>query len=94
MKDEFRLASAASASDPRPLPELVFHDPYEVLVDPDLTPAERQAILASWASDLGAMDGPRRAGTCLDEVLKALRTLDERAGAVIDQFSTLPPTLG
>ena len=33
-----------------------FHHPSEVLANPDLTVAERRAILASWASDARAVE--------------------------------------
>jgi hypothetical protein len=64
-------------------PGLAFSHPSEVLDHPDLSHAERRAILASWASDARAVEGAHWM-RCLDngsvvtlaEVLDALRKLD------------------
>jgi hypothetical protein len=68
-------------------PAQAFEHPSEVAKDPDLTLNEKRAILASWASDACAIEA---VGTlrCLpggkrpvhfDEVMDALRALDEEA---------------
>ena len=64
-------------------PGLVFSHPSQVLDHPELSHAERRAILASWASDARAVEGAHWM-RCLDngavvtlaEVLDALRKLD------------------
>jgi hypothetical protein len=64
-------------------PGLAFSHPNEVLDHPELSQAERRAILASWASDARALEGAHWM-RCLDngsvvtlaEVLDALRKLD------------------
>lgn len=101
MKNEFQFEGPASAPDMSVPAELVFQHPDEVLLDSDLTPAEQRAILASWASDLHAVEGlpdvrqlANGARICLHDVLRALATLDARTPAVIDQPSTLPPISG
>jgi hypothetical protein len=69
-------------------PAQVFGHPSEVVNDPDLTLNEKRAILASWASDacaveaapqfrLGANGSPAR----FDDIMDALRTLDQQSGA-------------
>lgn len=96
MKEEIQF-TLASAPDPSVPSELIFQHPDEVLLDPDLTLAEQRAILASWASDLHAAAGlpearqlENGARICLRDVLNALRALDERSPAVIDQVSQIP----
>ena len=67
-------------------PGLAFSHPSEVLDHPDLSHAERRAILASWASDARAVEGAHWM-RCLDngsvvtlaEVLEALRQLDAQS---------------
>jgi hypothetical protein len=68
-------------------PSQAFEHPSEVVNDPDLTLNEKRAILASWASDACAMKavptwrcrpGGRRP-VHFDEVMDALRALDEEA---------------
>ena len=68
--------------------------PAEVVDDPQLTPDEKREILASWASDAHAVaNAPALrqidsgAIVCIDDVLQALRSLneDEKPGV-----STLP----
>jgi hypothetical protein len=64
-------------------PGLAFSHPSEVLDHPELSHAERRAILASWASDARAVEGAHWM-RCVDngfvvtlaEVLDALRKLD------------------
>jgi hypothetical protein len=69
-------------------PGLAFSLPNEVLDHPELSNAERRAILASWASDARAVEAAhwmRRLDNgsmvALDEVLQALRKLDAHAAA-------------
>jgi hypothetical protein len=66
-------------------PANAFEHPSEVVDDPDLTLNEKRAILASWASDACAIEaapelraGPR-APVRFDDIMDALRTLDEQA---------------
>ena len=67
-------------------PGLAFSHPSEVLDHPELSHAERRAILASWASDARAVEGAHWM-RCLDngavvtlaEVLHALRKLAQTA---------------
>jgi hypothetical protein len=69
-------------------PTRAFEHPRHVVEDPDLTLNEKRAILASRASDACAIEAApalRQApGTALpvrfDDVLDALRTLDQQAG--------------
>jgi hypothetical protein len=69
-------------------PGLAFSHPDEVLDHPELSDAERRAILASWASDARAVEDAHWM-RCLDngsivslaEVLDALRKLDARGAA-------------
>lgn len=64
-------------------PGLAFSHPSEVLDHPELSHAERRAVLASWASDARAVEGAHWM-RCVDngsvvtlaEVLDALRKLD------------------
>jgi hypothetical protein len=63
----------------------IFQRPNEVLNDPIMSRSEKQALLASWASDAHAVpDAPtmRRLEdgsiVAVDEVLDALKALDER----------------
>jgi hypothetical protein len=69
-------------------PGLAFSHPNEVLGHPELSDAERRAILASWASDARAVEGAHwmrcldnGSIVTLDEVLQALRKLDARVAA-------------
>jgi hypothetical protein len=76
--------------DPRALPldrlitpAAAFNHPDDVLSHPELTAAEKRAILASWASDAHAVENSPwlRQLECgarvpLSEVLRALRSLD------------------
>ncbi len=64
-------------------PAQAFSHPSEVLADPDLTRAEKRAILASWASDACALEAapePREAPhgpiVRFDDIMDALRALD------------------
>jgi hypothetical protein len=68
-------------------PSQAFGHPSEVVNDPDLTLNEKRAILASWASDACAIEAVPTL-RCLpagkrpvhfDEVMDALRALDEEA---------------
>ena len=65
-------------------PGIVFEHPKDVVAHPDLTLAEKRAILASWASDASAiascpaLRGPAglKAPVSLDAILEALCDLD------------------
>lgn len=64
----------------------VFVHPEEVADNPILTPSEKRALLASWASDQHAVEGAPQlrqldsgAIVPLDAILSALRALDEPA---------------
>jgi hypothetical protein len=64
-------------------PAQAFADPAQVLGDPDLTRAEKRAILASWASDACALEATpelrevqRGRVVRFDEIMDALRALD------------------
>jgi hypothetical protein len=65
-------------------PARVFTHPSEVVEHPELSPGEKRAILASWASDACAVEAapslrrlPGAAGPVgIDDVLAALRALD------------------
>jgi hypothetical protein len=68
-------------------PAQAFEHPSEVVKEPDLTFNEKRAILASWASDACAIEAGATL-RCLpggkrpvhfDEVMDALRALDEEA---------------
>ena len=66
-------------------PAQAFAHPSDVVSDPDLTLNEKRAILGSWASDACAVDsaptlrhrGPGRPPVGFDDVMDALRTLDQ-----------------
>jgi hypothetical protein len=68
-------------------PAQAFEHPSEVVNDSDLTLNEKRAILASWASDACAMEAVptlrclpgRKHPVHFDEVIDALRALDEEA---------------
>ena len=65
-------------------PGTVFHHPKDVVAHPDLSIAEKRAILASWASDASAiascpaLRAPTglKAPVTIDEILDALCELD------------------
>lgn len=64
-------------------PAQAFSHPSEVLGDPDLTRAEKRAILASWASDACALEAapelreaPHGPIVRFDDIMDALRALD------------------
>jgi hypothetical protein len=70
-------------------PAQAFEHPRHVVEDPDLTLNEKRAILASWASDACAIEAAPalRQAPCsgqpvrFDDVMEALRALDQQAGA-------------
>ena len=62
-------------------PAKAFQHPSDVVRDPDLTPNEKRAILASWASDWASEAGKPIA---LSAVLEALSALDQRAHGAAD----------
>jgi hypothetical protein len=68
-------------------PAMAFAHPMDVVRDPDLTLAEKRAILASWASDACAVEAAPElrsiaSGTFVrwDGIMDALRALDEECG--------------
>lgn len=74
-------------------PAKAFAHPMDVVRDPDLTLAEKRAILASWASDACAVEAAPElrsiaSGTFVrwDGIMDALRALDEESG----YFKSLP----
>lgn len=69
-------------------PAQAFEHPSQVVNDPDLTLNEKRAILASWASDACAVEaapalrqGRNGKTVAFDDVMEALRLLDEEARA-------------
>lgn len=66
-------------------PAQMFDHPADVVNDPDLTLNQKRAILASWASDACAVEAApalrmgRKAPVHFDEIMAALRLLDEQA---------------
>ena len=67
-------------------PAQAFDHPAEVANDPDLTLKEKRAILASWASDVCAVEAapelrsaPRGDPVRFDDIMDALRQLDRDA---------------
>jgi hypothetical protein len=66
-------------------PAGAFRTPKDVVADPDLTLHEKRAILASWASDVCAVEASpvRRArpgaGVRFDDIMDALKELDGEA---------------
>jgi len=63
-------------------PASAFEHPRDVLNDPDLTRAEKRAILSSWASDACAISpairqAPGGKPVTFDEIVDALRALDD-----------------
>ena len=69
-------------------PGQAFDHPEQVVDDPDLTLNEKRAILASWASDVCAIEAApplrRLPGSgrvvSIDDILEALRRLDKESG--------------
>ena len=67
-------------------PARAFEGPSDVVNDADLTPNEKRAILASWASDACAIEAapalrqvlPDGTLVSYDEVMDALRALDKQ----------------
>jgi hypothetical protein len=75
-------------------PAQAFTHPSEVVQDPDLTLAEKRAILASWASDACAVEAvpalrraPGTPAVRFDGIMDALRTLDRQAN---EQYKPKP----
>ena len=69
-------------------PASAFGHPSEVVGDPDLTLNEKRAILASWASDVCAIEqtpdlraAPNGPPVRFDDIMEALRTLDKQVNA-------------
>lgn len=70
-------------------PAQAFEHPSQIVHDPDMTLNEKRAILAAWASDACAVESApalRQAAigkpVTFDDIIEALRTLDEEARAV------------
>src|SRR3954469_16640058 len=66
-------------------PAQAFAHPSEVVNDPDLTLNEKRAILASWASDVCAVEAtpalrktPGGSTVTFDDILDALKALDKQ----------------
>jgi len=83
MRNEASFESAVPTPVFYAAPTLNFHHPSEVLGHPDLTVAERRAILADWASDARAVENAPRLRQLengvripVSEILSALRRLD------------------
>ena len=79
----------------------IYTHPDDVAADPQLTAAEKRALLASWISDARAVvNAPalRRldsgAVVAVDAILRALRALDEPSLAEPDARNRLPPSPG
>jgi hypothetical protein len=67
-------------------PADAFSHPQEVVCDPDLSINVKRTILASWASDACAVEAmpglrksPRGAPVSFDDIMDALKELDEKA---------------
>lgn len=67
-------------------PARAFQTPSQVVNDPDLTLAEKRAVLASWASDACAVEAapelrqpPNGPVVTYDDIMDALRALDGEA---------------
>lgn len=94
------------AATARAVPGDVFRHPRDVVRHPGLSPAEKRAILAAWASDAHAVEGcpglrclpgGRAEAVSIDEVLAALQALDaERAAHSVVSRPAYPhrPPLG
>jgi hypothetical protein len=76
-------------------PAQAFSLPADVVNDPDLTLNEKRAILASWASDVCAIESvpalrrpPTKGGRpiAFDDVMDALRALDARAAETSSRY--------
>jgi len=68
-------------------PANAFEHPRQVLLDGDLTLAEKRAILSSWASDACAVEStpglrrlPNGGSVSFDDVMDAMRSLDAGEG--------------
>lgn len=66
-------------------PAQAFAHPLDVVNDPDLTPSEKRAILAAWASDANSGNAiavlrppPGAQPVHFEEIMAALRTLDQQ----------------
>ena len=69
-------------------PARAFAHPLDVVRDPDMTRAEKRAVLASWASDACAVEAapdlrvsPGGKPVAWDDIMDALRMLDDDAPA-------------
>jgi hypothetical protein len=75
----------------------VFGHPDEVVEDPRLSTKEKRALLASWASDANAVPHvpmqrqfPDGSIVNVDDILRALKSLDEREGSAALEESDSP----
>ncbi|MDF2115423.1 hypothetical protein PY365_07580 [Roseiarcaceae bacterium H3SJ34-1] len=87
MKQLFESSPAAASPVPADYKASLFGHPDDVLSNPDLTPAEKRAILASWVSDVRAVENApslrqldNGATVSIDVVLQALKSLDAGEG--------------
>lgn len=89
-------SSPATGPIPADFRASLFGHPDDVLSSPDLSPAEKRALLASWISDARAVENApalRRldngATVSLDDILQALKSLDIGDGSA--EHHRLPP---
>ena len=83
---DLRTTTAAPTASPSMRGAVFFH-PREVLKHPRLSPADKRALLAGWASDACAVEGrpawrqlpDTGAVVPVDEILAALRELDRKS---------------
>ena len=83
---DLRTTSAAPIASPSMRGDVFFH-PREVLEHPRLSPADKRALLAGWASDACAVEGrpawrqlpDTGAVVAVDEIHAALRELDRKS---------------
>src|SRR4051794_3754384 len=76
-------------------PSQCFEYPGDVVSDPDLSPNQKRAILASWASDACAIEAapalrktPRGRVVPFDDIMDAIRALDREFAAARSVRST------
>lgn len=97
--DRFRMTPPESLQLRRSHGAAIYIHPDDVASDPELTLAEKRAILASWISDARAVENApslRRldsgAVVEVDAILRALVLLDECAPSSRVDFKRLPPS--
>lgn len=91
--DEYECEGAPSAI-------LELSDPRAVVFDLTMSTESKRALLASWASDMHAVENfpaLRRLGDgtilCIDHILAALKALDAEEGPPMDRMSLYPTAL-